>query len=71
MKNLHRRRFLDSAALLTGSLIFADPFRSRASQISYDNKKILISGHIPSLTYMALTARAADYAVNELKKRNL
>ncbi len=25
----------------------------------------------PSLTYMALTARAADYAVNELKKRNL
>jgi len=25
----------------------------------------------PSLTYMALTARAADYAVNELKKGNL
>ncbi len=25
----------------------------------------------PSLTYMALTARAADYAVNELKKRNI
>ena len=25
----------------------------------------------PSLTYMALTARAADFAVNELKKRNL
>jgi choline dehydrogenase-like flavoprotein len=25
----------------------------------------------PSLTYMALTARAADYAVEELKKRNL
>ncbi len=25
----------------------------------------------PSLTYMALTARAVDYAVNELKKRNL
>ena len=25
----------------------------------------------PSLTFMALTARAADYAVNELKKRNL
>jgi choline dehydrogenase-like flavoprotein len=25
----------------------------------------------PSLTYMAITARAADYAVNELKKRNL
>ena len=25
----------------------------------------------PSLTYMALTARAADYAVNELKKLNL
>ena len=25
----------------------------------------------PSLTYMALTARAADYAVGELKKRNL
>jgi choline dehydrogenase-like flavoprotein len=25
----------------------------------------------PSLTYMALTARAADYAVKELKKRNL
>ena len=25
----------------------------------------------PSLTYMALTARAADHAVNELKKRNL
>jgi choline dehydrogenase-like flavoprotein len=25
----------------------------------------------PSLTYMALTARAADYAVRELKKRNL
>ena len=25
----------------------------------------------PSLTYMALTARAADYAVNELKRRNL
>lgn len=25
----------------------------------------------PSLTYMALTARAADYAVQELKKRNL
>lgn len=25
----------------------------------------------PSLTYMALTARAADYAVSELKKRNL
>jgi choline dehydrogenase-like flavoprotein len=25
----------------------------------------------PSLTYMALTARAADYAVNELTKRNL
>ncbi|MGV3528954.1 MAG: GMC oxidoreductase [Flavisolibacter sp.] len=25
----------------------------------------------PSLSYMALTARAADYAVNELKKRNL
>ena len=25
----------------------------------------------PSLTYMALTARAADYAVKELKRRNL
>jgi len=25
----------------------------------------------PSLTYMALTARAADFAVNELRKRNL
>ena len=25
----------------------------------------------PSLTYMALTARAANYAVNELKKKNL
>jgi choline dehydrogenase-like flavoprotein len=25
----------------------------------------------PSLTYMALTARAADYAVQELKKKNL
>ncbi len=25
----------------------------------------------PSLTYMALTARAANYAVDELKKRNL
>jgi choline dehydrogenase-like flavoprotein len=25
----------------------------------------------PSLTYMAFTARAADYAVNELKKGNL
>jgi sugar phosphate isomerase/epimerase len=46
MNNLHRRRFLESAVLLTGSLIFADPFRSRASQISYDNKKIFISGHI-------------------------
>lgn len=25
----------------------------------------------PSLTYMALTARAVDHAVNELKKQNL
>jgi choline dehydrogenase-like flavoprotein len=25
----------------------------------------------PSLTYMALTARAANFAVNELKRRNL
>jgi choline dehydrogenase-like flavoprotein len=25
----------------------------------------------PSLTYMALTARACDFAVNELKKNNL
>ena len=25
----------------------------------------------PSLTYMALTARASDFAINELKKRNL
>ena len=25
----------------------------------------------PSLTYMALTARAADYAVQEMKKKNL
>jgi choline dehydrogenase-like flavoprotein len=25
----------------------------------------------PSLTYMALTARAADHAVNELERRNL
>jgi choline dehydrogenase-like flavoprotein len=25
----------------------------------------------PSLTYMALTARAADYAVRELSRRNL
>jgi choline dehydrogenase-like flavoprotein len=25
----------------------------------------------PSLTYMALTARAADHAVKELKRRNL
>jgi choline dehydrogenase-like flavoprotein len=25
----------------------------------------------PSLTYMALTARAADFAVNELTRRNL
>lgn len=25
----------------------------------------------PSLTYMALTARAADFAVSELKKKNL
>jgi choline dehydrogenase-like flavoprotein len=25
----------------------------------------------PSLTYMAFTARAADFAVNELKKGNL
>lgn len=27
--------------------------------------------HNPSLIYMALTARAADYAVEELKRRNL
>jgi choline dehydrogenase-like flavoprotein len=26
---------------------------------------------IPSLTYMALTARAVDYAVKELKRQNL
>ena len=25
----------------------------------------------PSITFMALTARAVDYAVNEMKKRNL
>jgi hypothetical protein len=25
----------------------------------------------PSITYMALTARAVDFAVKELKKRNL
>jgi choline dehydrogenase-like flavoprotein len=25
----------------------------------------------PSLTYMALTARAADFAVKELKKKNI
>jgi choline dehydrogenase-like flavoprotein len=25
----------------------------------------------PSLTYMAMTARAADFAVSELKKKNL
>jgi choline dehydrogenase-like flavoprotein len=25
----------------------------------------------PSLTYMALTARAADHAVNEMSRRNL
>jgi len=25
----------------------------------------------PSLTYMALTARAAEFAVNELKKGNI
>jgi choline dehydrogenase-like flavoprotein len=25
----------------------------------------------PSLTYMAMTARAVDFAVNELKRRNL
>jgi choline dehydrogenase-like flavoprotein len=25
----------------------------------------------PSLTYMALAARAADFAVNELKKQNI
>jgi choline dehydrogenase-like flavoprotein len=25
----------------------------------------------PSLTYMALTARAADFAVSELKKQNI
>jgi len=25
----------------------------------------------PSLTYMALTARAVDFAVSELKRRNL
>ena len=25
----------------------------------------------PSITYMALTARAADHAVNELKKQNI
>jgi choline dehydrogenase-like flavoprotein len=25
----------------------------------------------PSLTYMAMTARAADFAVNELKKRSI
>ncbi len=25
----------------------------------------------PSLTYMAITARACDYAVSEMKKRNL
>lgn len=29
------------------------------------------SSQNPSLTYMALTARACDYAVNELKKQNL
>jgi len=29
------------------------------------------SNQNPSLTYMALTARAADHAVNELKRRNL
>jgi choline dehydrogenase-like flavoprotein len=27
--------------------------------------------HNPSLTYMALTARACDYAVKEMKKRNI
>lgn len=30
-----------------------------------------ISAQNPSLTFMALTARAADYAVKELKKRNI
>ena len=30
-----------------------------------------VSTQNPSLTFMALTARAADFAVSELKKRNL
>jgi len=30
-----------------------------------------ISAVNPSLTFMALTARAADYAVSEMKKGNL
>jgi sugar phosphate isomerase/epimerase len=46
MKNLHRRQFLGSAALLTGSFVFANPFSSHASRIIGNRQKILISGHI-------------------------
>jgi choline dehydrogenase-like flavoprotein len=46
----------------------------------WDAKNVFVTGGAfmvsaacqnPSLTYMAMTARAADFAVNELKKRNL
>jgi sugar phosphate isomerase/epimerase len=46
MKNLKRRRFIESAALLTGSLVFANPFHLCASRNSGSRQKILISGHI-------------------------
>ena len=46
MKNLHRRQFLGSAALLTGGFLFADPFKRRASRNADNKQKILISGHI-------------------------
>jgi choline dehydrogenase-like flavoprotein len=37
-----------------------------------DGSCMTSSGNVnPSLTYMAITARAVDYAVNELRKNNI
>jgi choline dehydrogenase-like flavoprotein len=44
-----------------------------ASNVFVTDGACMVSGACqnPSLTYMALTARAADYAVQELKKGNI
>ncbi len=74
---MNRRYALGNVALLMGGAISATTLSVMCESCKQPSKKMCLLQMAPlwcqnrSPTYMALTARACDYAVKEMKKMNL